>query len=512
MDVHRVAEPSGLSLRGVSKTFPGVRAVRNVDLEIRGGSVHALLGHNGCGKSTIVKTLAGFHAPDSECTAVIDGESFELGSAEDAGRLGIRFVHQDLGLILDLGAVDNVGLALGYERGRFGSIGWSRQARVTQELLSQFGIDIDPRMPMRLATPVERTAVAIVRAVAGGQQGKGLLVLDEPTAALPAKEVHELTRLIHSIRDSGTAVLLISHRLDEVMTIADYATVMRSGEVIFDGAVADMSVRAFSNLIAGTEIAQAEDSKRPPSAETFADSPVALRLENVNGRFLRNVDLEVREGEILGVAGLLGSGREELPYVIAGAHTAGITGRFTVGGKSFDAMTIQSARRAHIALVPADRGREGVFADFSVRENVSLVGLPTVKRGRSVRPARERAYAQKWLGSVSADTSTIERPITALSGGNQQKAVLARWLSVGPRVLALSEPTAGIDIGARTTIYEELRQRAEDGLAIVVSSSDAEDLVAMCDRVIVLRDGEVVGELDGPQISKSAIVAAMEGA
>jgi ribose transport system ATP-binding protein len=512
MDAHMKTGSTGLSLRGVSKTFPGVRAVRDVDLDVRSGSVHALLGHNGCGKSTLVKTLAGFHAPDGKCEATIDGESFALGSADEADRLGIRFVHQDLGLILELGAVDNVGLALGYERGRFGAIGWNRQARKTRDLLDRFGVRLDPRLPLRQASPVERTAVAIVRAVAGWQKGRGLLVLDEPTASLPAKEVEELFRLIRDIRDSGTAVLLISHRLDEVMTIADHATVMSSGEVIWDGEVADMSVRSFATLIAGAETEELEAEVRPPAAEAFGARPVALKLENVSGRFLRNVDVEVREGEILGVAGLLGSGREELPYVVAGAHTFGVTGRFTVGDRSLDAMSITSARAAGVALVPADRGREGVISDFSVKENVSLVALPGLRRGTTLPPARERTFARTWLRAVSADTTTIERPITTLSGGNQQKAVLARWLSVEPRVLALSEPTAGIDIGARTTIYEELRKRAKEGLAILVSSSDAEDLVAICDRVIVLRDGVLVGELDGPDISKSAIVAAMEGA
>lgn len=512
MDGQYETATAGLSLRGVSKTFPGVRALRDVDLDVRSGSVHALLGHNGCGKSTLVKSLAGFHAPDGYERATIDGQPFVLGAGEEAQRLGIRFVHQDLGLILELGAVDNVGLALGYERGRLGRIGWGRQARMTQELLDRFGVQIDPRMPLRQATPVERTAVAIVRAVAGAQPGRGLLVLDEPTAALPAKEVDELFRLIRGIRDTGTPVLMISHRLDEVVAIADHATVMRSGAVIWDGAVADMSVRAFATLIAGTETEALEAEVRPPSAEAFGGRPVALRLEQVSGRFLRDVGFDVHEGEIVGIAGLLGSGREELPYAVAGAHTTGVTGRFSVGGTPIESMSIASARAAGVALVPADRTREGVIGEFSVKENVSIVALPGLRRGQTVMPARERAFARTWLQAVSADTSAIERPITTLSGGNQQKAVLARWLSVQPRVLTLSEPTAGIDIGARTAIYEELRKRAADGLAILVSSSDAEDLVAMCDRVIVLRDGRLVSELDGPDISKSAIVAAMEGA
>ncbi|MEY2442926.1 MAG: ribose transport system ATP-binding protein [bacterium] len=501
----------GLRVSGLSKTFPGVRALKDMSIRIKGGSVHALLGHNGCGKSTFVKTLAGFHQPDNPCEASLDGEPLQLGSAEDAARLGVRFVHQELGLIPELGPIDNVGLALGYERSRFGANRWGRQERVTEELLARFDIHLDPRLPLALATPVERTAVAIVRAVAGWEAGHGLLVLDEPTASLPAREVEELFRLIRDIRDSGTAVLLISHRLDEVMSIADHATVMRSGEVIYDGPTSEMSVRAFATLIAGKETIEAEETHRLSAGHRFGNAAPALRLERISGRYLRGVDLEVREGEIVGVAGLLGSGREELPYVVAGANDEEVSGKITVGGQPIEKMTIQRAKDCGVALVPADRAHEGVFTEFSVKENVSIVALPTLCRGRTLGPGRERAFAQKWLTALTADATTAERPIMTLSGGNQQKVMLARWLSIGPKVLALSEPTAGVDIGARMTIYEELRRRAEDGLAILLSSSDADDLVAVCDRVIVLRDGEIAAELDGQEISKSAIVAAMEG-
>jgi ribose transport system ATP-binding protein len=506
----------GLAIRGLSKTFPGVQALRDVDLRVRGGSVHALLGHNGCGKSTLVKTLAGFHGPDDGCDATLDGEPLVLGSAEDAARAGIRFVHQELGLIHELGPADNIGLALGYERGRGRGIGWRRQEQVTNDLLARFAIDLDPKRPLAEASPVERTAVAIVRAVAGwqhgdGDAGGGLLVLDEPTAALPGREVDQLFRLIRDIRDSGTAVLLISHRLDEVMTIADHATVMRSGQVIWDGATADMSVRAFATLIAGSEVEAIESARATTEEDTFATAPVALRVEHLSATYLRDVELEVREGEIVGVAGLLGSGREELPYVVAGATTTNVTGLFTVGSESTNVMSLRTSRRLGIALVPADRGRESVLAEFSVKENVSLVALPSLTNGPTLVPAKERGFARRWLSSMSADPEVSERPITTLSGGNQQKAVLARWLSVGPKVLAVSEPTAGIDIGARTTIYDELRARAADGLAVLMSSSDAEDLVACCDRVVVLRDGRIAAELVGPKLNKSAIVAAMEG-
>jgi ribose transport system ATP-binding protein len=500
----------GLRVRGLSKTFPGVRALDDMSIAVESGTVHALLGHNGCGKSTFVKLLAGYHTPDHGCEAEMDGSPFTLGSAAEAEAMGIRFVHQELGLVLELGAADNIGLALGYEH-TGSTISWRRQEQRTVELLDQFDVNIDPLAPLSEATPTARTAVAIVRAVAGWNEGRGLLVLDEPTAALPAKEVEELFRIIRRVRDSGTPVLLISHRLDEVVEIADHATVMRSGQVIWNGAVSEMSVRAFATLIAGAEVEAFEEGPRRVPPPVPEGTPPVLEVRGLRGRYLNGIDLTIQPGEIVGVAGLLGSGREELPYIVAGAHTEGVTGEIILNGERIEQLDISGARARDVALVPADRGEEGIIGDFAVRENVSLVALPGLRTGTTVMPMRERQFTHDWLEQVGADPTVMDRPITTLSGGNQQKAILARWLSVSPRLLAVSEPTAGIDIGARAGIYQELRSRADEGLAVLMSSSDAEDLIAACDRVIVLRDGEIAAELELSNVRKSAIVAAMEG-
>jgi ribose transport system ATP-binding protein len=501
-----------LSIAGLSKTFPGVQALSDVSLDVAPGSVHALLGHNGCGKSTLVKVLAGYHRPDPGSVATVDGEPIELGQGHDAERLGIRFVHQDLGLVSELSVADNVGLVNGYSRRPFGMIRWGRQASATTQLLKAFHVNVDPRRPIGDATPVERVAVAVVRAVAGLQPGRGLLVLDEPTAALPASQVDDLFTLITRIRDSGTAVLLVSHRLDEVMHMADAATVMRNGKVVWFGDTSTMSVRAFSNLIAD------RDPNAPATAavEQTVDenAETVLRVENVTGRYCQGVSFSVRRGEILGLAGLVGSGREELPYIVTGAHRGDeVSGTFTFGDAApMSDVTMKTANANGAVLVPAERATESVFAEFTVKENVSLAALPSISGHMFVSPPREKTFARTWLTSLSADAGTVNRPIATLSGGNQQKAVLARWLSVGPRLLAVSEPTAGIDIGAREAIYAELRQRARDGLSILLASSDAEDLVAVCDRVIVLRDGEIITELGAEAINKTSIIAAMEGA
>lgn len=505
--------PPALCLSGLSQTFPGVRALKDVDLQVAAGTVHALLGPNGSGKSTLVKALAGYHTPDPGCRASVGGVEFELGAASEARKLGIRFVHQDLGLVHELSAQDNVGLVHGYERGRFGRIRWRDQARVTTSLLNTFGLELDPTEPMSAADPVARTAVALVRAQAEWGGGHGLLVLDEPTASLPAREVDDLFRLIREIRDGGTAVLLISHRLDEVMAIADHATVLRNGAVVWDGSTSGMSVQAFARLIAdveGTDVLEVAPERE--EAFPLGEKPT-LVAEHLHGQFLNDVSISVRKGEVVGVAGLLGSGREELPYLVAGAANHGVSGRFTVGDVVTERMTIEQARALGIAFVPPDRTTESVLADFSVRENVSIASLPALRRRAigAVSRKRERSFVDSWLDSVDADPAYAPRAITTLSGGNQQKAVLARWLSTKPRVLVVSEPTAGIDVGARIHLYDEFRSRAADGLAILMSSSDVEDLVASCDRVVVLNYGTVAAELAGSAITKGAIVAVMEG-
>ena len=509
IDEGRVA----LRVRNMSKTFPGVRALRGVDLEVAAGSVHALLGHNGCGKSTLVKALAGIHSPDPGSQAWVDGEELEFADPEDAERKGLRFVHQDLGIILELGAVDNVGFVLGFETGAMGRIDWNRQAKITSELLAQFGFELDPWRPLSEASPPERAGVAIVRAVGGWEKGRGVLFLDEPTAALAAHEVHQLFRLIRDVSATGTAVVLVSHRLDEVMSIADHATVLRDGEVVWNGPLAETSMSGLVNLIANADPDATPDENIAPrhNRQAWADAPVALQMRNVVGRYLRGVSLSVREGQIVGIAGLLGSGREEIPYIIAGAETEGVTGVFTIGGVEATELSIGSSSKLGVALVPADRAREGIFGDFTTKENVSLPGLKGLARRGVFRPLREGKFARRWLESVHADANYADRQITTLSGGNQQKAVLARWLSVGPKLLVLSEPTAGVHIGARVVIYEELRRRATEGLAVLMASSDVEDLLASCDTVIVLRDGVAVAELEGEEMNKSTILGAMEG-
>lgn len=498
-----------VSIRQLSKTFPGVRALREVDLDIRPGTVHALLGQNGCGKSTIIKILAGFHKPDPGAEAWLNGEPYELGSAHGDLQHPIRFVHQDLGLINELDAIDNFSLSLGYKRTKSGRVDQRHESERAARLMSRFGLNLDLTRPLAEASAVERAVLAISRALAGLEPGSGMLVLDEPTASLPSIEVRRLFDVIKDVRNSGTAVLYVSHRLDEIFEIADRVTVMRGGRVVDERAVKDITPRELATLIAGQDTDQARQFQ--PTTRDGGGSGAVFQVRNLRGSTLLGVDLDVHAGEILGVAGLLGSGRDELPYAVTGARRLA-SAQWTIAGTEVDSLDVSRALDLGVALVPGDRGRESIISGFTVLENLSMAVLPRFGSTANLNGRRERSKALEWMQRLDVDPGHIDRPISVLSGGNQQKVVLARWLWLEPRVLVLAEPTAGVDIGARQALYEILRQQAEAGLAVLVCSSDAEDLVAMANRVLVLRAGQIVRELAGDRITTGAIVSATEGA
>jgi ribose transport system ATP-binding protein len=506
----QVAEGRGrpaLRIEHLSKTFPGTRALDDVSIEAYHGEVLALLGHNGSGKSTLIKVLAGFHQPDSGASAVLDGEPLRLGDSDDAKRHGLRFVHQDLGLVRELNAVDNVALTIGYARTRSGGVNQGEQARRTQELLAQFGVELDVFRPLGNASPVERTSVAIARAMWDWDQGPRVLVLDEPTASLPSREVSRLFDVIKEVRTAGHAVIYVSHRMQEIFEIADQVVVLRTGRVVGGGPVGEQAPEALASLIAGHEMV--EYAARPYSS--FDEQNVALRIRGLHGRFLDGVDLDISRGEITGIAGLLGSGRDELPYAVAGAVPSTSTGQWWLDGREIEPPNSATAPGLGIAFVPAERDREGLIAEFTVAENLTLGALPGMReRGRSIAPRRVQAQARAWLADIGVGEETADRPITALSGGNKQRVLMARCLYTNPSLLVLAEPTAGVDIGARQALYDLLRDRAKQGLSILLSSSDTQDLVEACDRVLVMRNGQIADVMVGPEINAERIVFGME--
>jgi ribose transport system ATP-binding protein len=491
-----------LRIEHMSKTFPGTKALDDVSLTVEQGEIHALVGQNGSGKSTLIKVLAGYHRADPGTAVWLNGEPFEVAHA-DASHHRLRFVHQDLGLFLELNAVDNLALRGEFLLDPLHRVKWKAQADLTRQLLSRFDLGLDVSRPMSEATPVQRTVVAIAAALAGWEGGPGLLVLDEPTAVLPPHDVERLLEIVERVRSRGTSILYVSHRLDEVFRIADTVTVLRGGRVVESRATKGLNPQLLAELMVGSDV----DAGYRAEVSVGPQSPVLLRARDIRGRFLEGVDVDLREGEILGVAGLPGSGRNELPYAIAGA-LPGATGTLELAGSR--PIPLQKAQSLDIPIVPADRAREAALAEFSVAENISVSVLNRVSRSGVVKRRTERGLVDRWMNTIEIKRGSERNPITTLSGGNQQKVIMARCLARDPRVLLLCEPTAGVDVGTRQAIYEFIAERAEAGLSLIVSSSDTGDLLAICTRVLVMCNGRIVRELNGAEITEQTLLHAME--
>lgn len=493
-----------LRVEGLSKTFPGTRALDDVSIEIARGEIHALMGQNGSGKSTLIKLLAAYHSADPGAVAEMDGAEFEIGKAIPDG---LRFVHQDLGLILELSAQDNLALRGGFARGFGGRVLWRQQEAETRRILAAFDVDLDIHRPLAAATPVERTVVAIAAALQGWD-GDGVLVLDEPTAVLPHDEVERLFDVVTQVRKRGTSVLYVSHRMDEIFTLADRVTVLRGGRRVGTYEIDGLDSRALATLMVGNDVDP--DFRADVVART--ETAVTLEARDVRGKWLRGVNLEARTGEILGIAGLAGAGTLELPYVLAGQGGPLAEGEIRLPGRSDQWHDVRHAGQLGIPLVPSDRQTEGVIAEFTVGENLSLSSLRSLGRRGHLAAGQERGLVEEWSERLDVVSTGPSAPISTLSGGNQQKVVLARCLAISPDVLVLCEPTAGVDIGTRVAIYQIIADLAAAGLTVIVASSDEGDLLALSTRILVLRHGVVAEELEPDGLTKNELIRAIEGA
>jgi ribose transport system ATP-binding protein len=494
-----------LEIEHLSKTFPGQRALDDVSLELRAGEVHGLVGQNGAGKSTLIKVLAGFHDPDPGALFRLNGTPYEPRQWGGARGAPIGFVHQDLALVPTLSAAENIALTRGFETARGGNISWRLVNERAHDLIEPFGADIDVREPVARLAPAERAIVAMARATQGSLDDTALLVLDEPTAALPAPEVDKLLAAIRRFAAGGGGVLYVSHRLDELFAVAHRVTVLRNGRRVTTEPVASLDHASLVSHMLGEGVRASQG----PAPAPAADEP-CLRVEGLRGGRVRDVSFSIGPGEVLGVAGIVGSGREHIASLLFGAVKPA-AGTIAVDGKPLEPGSPRHSLARGMAFVPADRARDGLVMSHAVRENMLLPRLNRFTRPYGVDGSRERQETHRWIDRLGIDPPDSERSVRLLSGGNQQKVVFARGLGLSPRILVLDEPGQGIDVGARRRILELVAHASRSGVGVVFCTSEIEDMPAVCHRVLVLRDGMVARELSGSAISEHSVLEASLG-
>lgn len=500
------AGPLVLDIRDLSKTYPGQVALEHASLQVRPGEVHALVGQNGSGKSTLIKLLGGYVKADHGSDVRLLGQHVDLWSLPHEQRQLIRIVHQDLGLVPTLSAVENLGLGRGFAKGFAGRLLWRREVRRAQDLLLRFGLAPDVRQPVGQLSAAERAAVAIVRALQDWETGtSGLLILDEPTASLNRGEVDALFREVRRVAKLGVGVLFVSHALDEVLELADRVTVLRDGKVVAAGVqAASLDAPSLVELIVGRRASDLYPSNRSDVGKEL------LEAEMIFGITLRGLTFKLYAGEILGFAGLVGSGREEVAGSLFGA-TPRFAGKLLVNKNKVFASPRDSVK-AGIALVPADRKTAGLDPQERLVEHVPLPRLGPAQGRLRLRHRQLRGDVAHWVEQLDVQPPILGRRMEKFSGGNQQKAVLARWLRTEPKVLLLDEPTQGVDVGAKAAIYQQITDAASQGQGVIIASSDAEELVHLCHRVLVMRSGSVAAELTGHTLTEERLIAETLGA
>ncbi|WP_372801611.1 sugar ABC transporter ATP-binding protein [Paracoccus seriniphilus] len=494
-----------VSMRQVRKSFAGVPALRDASLEIAPGEVHALIGQNGAGKSTLIKCLTGVHQRDGG-QVMMAGCDFHADSPRDAQNSGIATIYQELNLVPLRSVTENI--VMGAEpKNRLGLIDWSAAHRRATEMLSRFGIDIDVRQRLGLYPAAIQQLVAIARAVSLDAQ---LVIMDEPTSSLDDREIETLFSVVRNLRADGISVLYVSHFLDELFRICDRVTVMRDGCTV---AVRDIAQTDKLGLIA--DMLGRDRNEIAASGMTALDGPRGevgpeiLSLKDVStGRALRKASLTVRKGEIVGLGGLLGSGRTETARAIFGLD--GLTGgAISLPGGRGAPRSPADAIGAGIGFLAEDRKAEGIVPDMSVRENLTLALLPKLRRAGGIDTHREREIVDHYIAALGIKLASADQPIRQLSGGNQQKVLLARWLATRPDLLILDEPTRGVDVGAKREIQAIIRDFVADGGAVLLISSEFEEIVEGADRVVVMQEGRSVAELPGEGLTESALIAAI---
>ncbi len=498
-----MSTPAAVSLQKITKRFPGVVALRDVSVDVLPGELHAVVGENGAGKSTLVKCLSGVFT-DFTGTLAIRGLKTRLRDTTDAERLGISIIHQELNLVEDLSAAANI--FLGREKvNRFGLLDERAMASAAGGLLAQLECDIHPRQLVRELRVGDQQLVEIAKALSLDTE---ILIMDEPTSALTKAEVARLFRVIEQLRHRGVTILYISHKMDEVFRLADRITVLRDGRLVTTINRDQTNPREITHLMVGREIEET-DLGRPRAA-----GDVVLEVRNLSLPWpgharqwrLRDVNFTLRRGEILGLAGLMGAGRTELLECLFGCSPQTPRGEILLEGRRVSFRHPAEAMRAAMALVTEDRKRLGIFANLDVGQNISVCALDQVTTVGLIRRGAETTMVERSVEGLGVRTTGIHAPITSLSGGNQQKSIVGRWLLTRPKILLMDDPTRGVDVGAKAELYRLMDNLCRDGLGIIVTSSELPELLTLCDRILVLCEGHVTGELGRAEATERRIM------
>jgi monosaccharide-transporting ATPase len=490
-----------LSMQGITKSFSGVRALSSASLDIAEGEIMALVGQNGAGKSTMIKILTGVYSRD-EGTISFAGQDASFSSPADSQAHGIATIYQEINLAPQRSVAENIYMSR--EPTKFGLLDRGAMRDGARHVLKSFNLDIDVERPVGDFSAATRQMVAIARAVI---QNARLVIMDEPTSSLDEREVAVLFETIRTLKAQGVSVCFIGHRLDELYEICDRVTIMRDGNTVAVSAMADMPKMALVRNMLGKELAAFQAMERAAGIE--GGRPVRLELDHVgSGLRVRDVSLTVRQGEISGLAGLLGSGRTETARIIFGVDTLK-QGNLSMEGQSRAYAEPAAAIADGIGLVSEDRKVDGIIPDMSIRENMTLALLPRLRKSGIVDRARQDEIAERFIKALGVKCASPDQPIKELSGGNQQKVLLARWLCTDPRLLIVDEPTRGIDIGAKAEILKLLRKLADEGLSVLMISSELEELLAAADNVTVLSDGRSVASIPRAELSEESVLSAM---
>lgn len=487
-----------LTMKGIDKSFPGVHALDHVDLEVRKGEVHALMGENGAGKSTLMKVLTGIYHKDSG-TITYEGKEVEFSNPREAQDAGIVIVHQELNMMGHLTVAQNIFIGREYMKGKL--IDDKRMNEEARKLFDQLGIDIDPTETMSRLTVGKQQMCEIAKAIS--HEAK-VIIFDEPSAALTEAEIEELFKIIRDLRAKQMGIVYISHRMDEIKVITDRVTVMRDGGYVGTLITKDCTKDDIINMMVGRVIY--EDPKTESAVSP--DAPVVLKVEHLNaGRMVQDVSFELRKGEILGFSGLMGAGRTETARALFGADPKQ-SGDIYVNGKKVDIKSPQDAVKCGIGYLSEDRKRYGIVVDKTIAENSTMASLEFYMKGLFINKKKENEAAQKYVDLLKTKTPGVDQLVVNLSGGNQQKVVIAKWLIRNCDILIFDEPTRGIDVGAKSEIYQLMSELAAEGKSIIMISSEMTEILRMSDRIVVMCEGRKTGELSIEEATQERIMHA----